>query len=413
MADNWLTRTKESAYTSPVSKERLEFKYADLTMEMQKKTTIFEFPESLGTYVQDLGITGGKYPCMCYFSGANCDFNADMFMGLLAETGAGVLEHPIYGAINVTPVGTIKREDPRASGGGVVRISVTFVETIGTAYPSGEIDVQSSVSAGIANWTAVSAADYGEKVKAPDEYKREGLANWINGQVDKLNGYLSPAYDTFEDVQKGYNAIEDSLLRGMDTLVGKPATLAFQLALLVQAPGRSLSLLSTKLVGYVNVLTSAFDMTVDYFSDNDFLSDKIIVGASFTGMCDSAMGGGFNTQEEAIEYADTLATKFEEYTEWNDNQLASRGLSDSTEAYRALQTIVALTIGNVIQSSFNLKRRFEIELDRDRNIIELEAELYGTIDENLNFLIDSNALVGKELIIVPKGRRIVYYDSAS
>ena len=48
-------------------------------------------------------------------------------------------------------------------------------------------------------------------------------------------------------------------------------------------------------------------------------------------------------------------------------------------------------------------------LGHNRTIIDLVAELYGSVDDQLDFLISSNDLTGDEILELPKGREIVYY----
>ena len=55
------------------------------------------------------------------------------------------------------------------------------------------------------------------------------------------------------------------------------------------------------------------------------------------------------------------------------------------------------------------KLRRRVVLDRNRTIIDLAAELYGSVDDQLDFLINSNNLTGSEILELPRGREIVYY----
>ena len=41
---------------------------------------------------------------------------------------------------------------------------------------------------------------------------------------------------------------------------------------------------------------------------------------------------------------------------------------------------------------------------------DLDAELYGSVDDRLDFLIESNGLTGSEILELPRGRAIVYYQ---
>lgn len=93
---SWQDRLAEAAYTSP-SGVRQTFTYEDVIEEFSKKTAAFDFADADGTFIQDLGNTGKRYPLRVIFWGDNYDQEAAAFMGLLRERGAGRLETPIYG----------------------------------------------------------------------------------------------------------------------------------------------------------------------------------------------------------------------------------------------------------------------------------------------------------------------------
>ena len=56
-----------------------------------------------------------------------------------------------------------------------------------------------------------------------------------------------------------------------------------------------------------------------------------------------------------------------------------------------------------------LKQERSITLDRARTIIDLCGELYGSVDDNLDFAINSNGLTGSEILELPRGFDFVYY----
>lgn len=82
---------------------------------------------------------------------------------------------------------------------------------------------------------------------------------------------------------------------------------------------------------------------------------------------------------------------------------------DTGEAYQALQQSTALAAGYLVGLSFTLAQERRVTLDRARTIVDLAAELYGTVDDTLDFLIDTNDLSGDEIIELPAGRTVVYY----
>ena len=125
----WSDEIQEAAYNSPSGK-RQTFLYENVSRETDLKTASFVFPELDGALIQSLGLGGRTFPLKCIFSGANCNKEADSFEKLLEERGHGILEHPVYGKINVVPTGKIKRTDNLVNGANESSVEVTFSETL-------------------------------------------------------------------------------------------------------------------------------------------------------------------------------------------------------------------------------------------------------------------------------------------
>ena len=64
----WQDRLRQASYTSP-SGARMTFAYEDVELSFEKKTTAFNFPDSDGTYIQDLGVTSKRFPITAIFHG--------------------------------------------------------------------------------------------------------------------------------------------------------------------------------------------------------------------------------------------------------------------------------------------------------------------------------------------------------
>lgn len=82
---------------------------------------------------------------------------------------------------------------------------------------------------------------------------------------------------------------------------------------------------------------------------------------------------------------------------------------DTGEAYAAMQRATSLAAGYLVAQSFILAEERTIVLGRARTVIDLAGELYGVVDDKLDFLISTNDLSGDEIVELPIGRAIVYY----
>jgi hypothetical protein len=104
-----------------------------------------------------------------------------------------------------------------------------------------------------------------------------------------------------------------------------------------------------------------------------------------------------------------VAWRDQAFTDVQAIEFGGAGVVDTGEAYQALQQAVALTAGFLIQVSFTLAAERRIVLDRDRTIIDVAAELYGSVDDRLDFLINTNNLSGDDILELKRGRSLVYY----
>lgn len=408
----WNERLREAAYTSP-SGTRIRFDYEDVRREIDKKTTAFNFPDADGTYVQDLGNTGRRYPLRMFFWGSDYDLQAAAFEQILGERGQGKLEHPIYGTIDVVPFGTITRRDDLKTAANQAVIELTFFETIGLVYPTRQSDPGSEVLTAVEEYNAAAAENFEDTVDVASAAQRATLKNDFESILSDVEAGLRAVADVQDDVRKQFDAVNDSISQGIDTLIGQPLDLAFQTSILIQAPARAAASISDRLDAYGNladsIISGASADNSAINNANDFRSRDLSASGAVTGSVVSVVNNQFERKPDALEAAERVLEQFDAVNGWRDTALVDLGLIDTGGAYQKLQEAVALTAGFLVEISFTLKQERRIVLDRARTIIDLAAELYGSIDDQLDFLIQSNGLSGSEILELPAGREILYY----
>jgi hypothetical protein len=141
-------------------------------------------------------------------------------------------------------------------------------------------------------------------------------------------------------------------------------------------------------------------------------------GASGGGTADSAGGGagiaadksaGTASREEAVEAANKVMEFFETVTAFQDTKIAQNAFVDAaSEAHIALTGLVYGSIQLILNAAFALPMQKTITLDRDRQVIELCAELYGTTDCLDDFIIENNFNID-EIELLPMGKKVSYY----
>jgi prophage DNA circulation protein len=410
----WQNRLQQAAYTSP-SGVRIEFDYENVSKAFDKKTTGFNFPDANGTYVQDLGHSGQRYPMRVIFWGNDHDLEAQEFENALQERGEGRLEHPIYNDITVVPFGTITQRDDLKTAANQSIIEVVFWETIGLVYPSSQSDPASNVLTSIDEYNTGAANEFEDLTSLKSAVEQSVFQNNYTAILNQIKLGLQAVADTQEDVKKEFDNIFNSINTSIDILVSTPINLAFQTILLVQSPGRALTNIEARLSAYgdlASAIISGSGVAVqgnDSTNSNTFHTNDLYASTLVTGQVLSVVNNTFFSKPEALGAAEVIIAQFNELAAWRDDNFESLGEIDTGEAYQKLLDAVSVAVGFLVEISFTLKQERRLILDRDRTVIDLVAELYGSIDDQLDFFISSNNLTGSEILELPAGREIVYY----
>jgi len=412
----WERRVKQAAYISPLG-FRTVFNFEDVSKEFDKKTIAFDFPAANGTYVQDLGRSGRRYPMRAIFWGDNYDREALAFEAQLRERGIGRLEHPIYGTVNVIPFGTIVRRDGLKTQANQAVIEVTFWETIWEIYAGAITDLLDKVFGAIDFYNAAASGQLNFEIVLDTIVESTAFKGFYNrlvsGVVSQLGGMVSgsPA------VAGQFGAVARSMQSDLQSAeIPIVDALGAQTNILIQLPAKAAAVgIKTRLDTYDTFLNSlTVDSTImqagfDARKDNNFHSRDIYAAGCVSGMVASVLNNIFSFKPEAISAAEAILTAFDTWTIWREKNYEILKKDDVGGAYAALQEAVALAAGYLIEISFALQTEKIITLTRARGLVELAGELYGEIDAKLDFFIKTNELTGSEILEIPRGRRIVYY----
>lgn len=443
MADNE-TRLREAAFNSPTGK-RITFVYEDVSREYTLRGTVFEFSGVDEGFVMRTGNGPRRYPLRCIFTGPDCDLQAAAFEAALLEPGIGRLEHPRHGPVPVVPFGDVGRRDDLVTSVNQSIVEVTFWTTLDAIYPTNDAHPQSEILAAIAGFNVASSQRFANAMSLGNAVNKTVSKATIRGMLKQVGGALDGVSSSVSSVRREFEELRSTVNLGMDVLIGKPLLLAQQISQLIQAPGRALVGLESRLEGYGALADSIFGSTagrpgerIDLTSSllsrrqrvaNDFHSSDLFALNAVAGSVVSCTaqplddagnvvrGPLFTTRPQAVAAAATLLEQLDAVIDWRDGAFAALATLpavgndqiDTGEAYQAIKQAVALAAGNLVQSSFAFVPERSITLDRNRTIIDVAAQLYRAVDSRLDFLIATNKLTGSEILELPRGRKILYY----
>lgn len=411
----WDDRLKQGAYVSPGG-TRIAFAYEDLSRNFDKKTTGFDFPGADGTFVQDMGVTGRKYPLTAFFSGADCDLEANAFEDALSERGRGKLEHPIYGTVDVVPFGTVTRNDALKTAANQSVVEVTFWETIPLVYPIPQTDPASEI---LDNVQELGDA-LGDSVAGKLDIFDPKSIQAFKAQVTVLVESVQKVMGKYAEIKETVAAKVTEILTKVDSIVVPVAEtvqsvrdtikdVVTNVLELVAAPSEVVTSIKDKFNDYKNLIAELTSPIFPIEDETEYLSNDMMVENLVGGLIVNIVESEFDTQTGALESAENILEIFDEVNTWIEESTNNLGIIDTGESYQRLQRAVALTAGYLIEISFTRRKERKVVLTRDRSIIDLVAELYGGVDDTLDFFITSNDFSGSEILEVPRGREVLYY----
>ena len=369
-----------------------------------------------------------------FFWGDNHDIEATSFELMLFERGVGKLEHPFYGTFDVVPFGDISRRDDLKSAANQTVIEITFMTTLGVVYPSAGVNPKNEIQAALDASKLASAEQYADQMDVSQAVLRASSGAGIKNMLLSTSAALNSVSRATLAVTREFREIESTINLGSDVLVGQPLQIAGLIANLVTLPGRALAGIRDRLVAYgiladdiygddlgnpaQTLINQTFLPLRTSDISNGFLNSNLFSINAGNGKIVSVLNHEFSTKPEAIEAAENILTALDDHIAWRDEgfealktipDLAIAQI-DTGESIQALQEVAALTAGFLVEVSFSLTPERRIVLDRPRTIVDLAGELYGSIDDRLDFMISTNNLTGSEILELPRGTSVVYYS---
>lgn len=404
---SWQDRIQIAAYISP-SGIRFEFQYENVSMSVEKKTGEFAFPEIDGSFIQDLGRNGRRFPFVIFFSGEDYDLASDLFFEALEEIGIGTLEHPVYGTRKVIPTGTITRADNLVTAANQAAFRVAFTETIeDITFPSSDLNQKTDIKNSLNDLNFNTSSQYSGSIVPETESENAILQQDFKIKKAAVEQFLENITQLNEDIDNAFNTISNSLDNNVIHLLTDPEGVADQFITLINTPANVITNATTMIQGYGDAIDTVIGAIID--TPNKFFNSLLNIFSLFGALNFAMTNTEFNYRPEAINAADLIVNLQSNVSDWLDEKIVKLEINDTGKAYNSMMELYSKTVSYLIRLSFDLPKEIFITLQEERNIIELVSELYGNT-EKIDFFIETNDLTCGEIEILPIGKQVVYYE---
>lgn len=353
---------------------------------------VYEFVDKKGGLVLRGEIGVKEFSIELHFTGEdNVDIVAE-FEKSAEDKRAWTLTHPYYGSVTVQP-STLNFNRNNLND---IIFSTTLYETISDLQPDELIDVRSDVidSVDLVSETAISNAS-------------ESSLSATQRIIEKLKF----SANTDEDYQ-------NIIAYGNDAINNIDDTAAFMRsnANLLRAP----ALYYDSVQNRINALIEAYQELVlairlnNYFENSSSILISAICEAAVTLSEDISneqdlpeLEKDYKTRSSVISTINTITEVLNDYLNLL-SEIQTSGYLPNYELVRGLNNTVTKTISQLFILAQDALQERNYILPEDMALTTLHHRLYGNV-ETLKEFADYNNLTIGELLIIPKGREVIYF----
>lgn len=399
-----------------------EAKWVGNDISVNKKVTVFEYPDINGASSQDLGISAQNYPLDIYFDGENHDISAQNFEVSLLESGPWRVIHPVNGEVTLQPlsftfkVQPVKSQTATIVSGKWVRVTPRFSAN---AVPDSSSTVARTAQNLIPDTLDSSGAFPEPKTEEEIQSFKALMRGFISIISESVRSYYTMVSDLRQEISKRLYQLEefiDGPFFAASTAIG----LVNQIILL---PATVDDLVKNKVRFYKRLgeqfrnLTTVSDenrtATVSQIRENDYVSQSVIAGS-----CLATTSGGVLSRAESFEIINDISSLYNDTIAYNDifqeKYSAERSrfsYVNQISTYDSLRNLVFRTIGFVIDANYSSPVQKIVTITESTPALEFAIDNYPNLtpEDAFDFLISTNDLTGNDIVQLGIGKEIILY----
>jgi len=387
-------------------------------MSAEKRLGKFNYPLTVGTIVQDLGLSGFDIPIPLYFDGPNNDQQSWAFLLACAEFGQWTIIHPVRGTIKAQLV-SVASHDESVESGNITVVDTSWIIPNALNMGMSNADYGAQIDNGIAQLGADSASQFASISTAIDSLAAAygavtsglgAMQNWLTQTTAK---YLT----IYAQVSGAISALSNDVL-----------SIAGLVTNLIQLPGIMVGSLSSQVKNFVTAGEIALGLVPGLSSPATPAAYAQTAGAeliatAITGaMAQTLISTPPTTKAEALNtidlvfqwWVDLFSALDSAESIFSNSLLANAYISESS-AYVDMTNLFTLMIKYLLSIIFDLSAEIRFTLPSERAPIAVALDYYGRNgwdDSYLDFFIVSNGLYGDLVNLLPAGTKISIFPGA-
>lgn len=385
----------------PASFKGVKFFVEDIDIKSGRRIVNFEFPKLSTPATEDMGRKQRTFSVQGYILGDDYISESNRLLDACESEGAGDLIHPFRGEKRVQCEEIVLKESMKE--GGIVLISMSFVEAGEELYPSPTADQLASMQK--SKLAAIESAKEDFMSKYSVSGKGQLLINSASSQVtswsDKFNTAMKSVKGESESIADLGYSIRNLKANSLD-LVTAPGNLSNQLVENVSGLAKTLSFekLGAALGAYRYLYKT--DNSATYVSNpqtqtrkqertNQKAVDDLVKNVAVLEASEQAAQSNYSSYEDAIAMQEELLEQLDNIIENTDND----------NVYLNFSQVRAQVVELIPARDKNLPELMKVSLNKIETSLSLSYSLYGNI-ENEAEIVSRNKIPNPAFIPAEK-----------
>jgi prophage DNA circulation protein len=417
---SWKERTRQTIDLTSPDGNFFSALWMGNKVPSSKKLGIFDFPLIDGNVVQDLGITGNRYPMTIHFEGINNDLIAQNFIKALEQRGVWEVTHPTLGLKKLQPISFSPNYDP-VNSGNITTIETEWIEPISDQVVQSIPELANNIEAEKDDLNINSIEQF-EVVSQDTTSERIEVVKVSDSGISAVINNLSSIYNQASDVAADTKAIITAMKNNLQQTVLDIVSLGGQINAVVQTPALAINDFTSRLSSYAGMISDMFGTLPDAItpeSKSGTMATEQFLTAAIGAIGLISITSEFTTRSEitnAIDQINSVFLSIIDNLEIVQTNFSTLPIDLQYFSFLFTYGNLSLYFGQIIafllRSSLSLKVEKRFKLDRSRTPWEIALTEYngpGENDNNLDLFILSNKLTGDEILLLPPGKEVVIY----
>lgn len=407
---SWVSRLEQQLVIRTGDGLEYEPQWLNAVQDQRYNLNVFNYIDVPGSQVQRNQPRGRRFSIEIYFIGDDTIDVSERFRRSAADRRPWTIFHPFYDELTVQPI-SLRFDNTQYN---ITRITGEVLETIPDDFPRQTQDVEEQIALNKEEVDITGADTFGNQVAdlQPSE------SNLIGDTVDILESNGNTILEDAED-QVTLRNLALTAQRELNTILTRP----IQTLRAIQATINFPALVAQTVRARVDNLIDSFNRVIQSVTTlSNITRNEKVYGETSGAAIISAMtlatttNRDEQTREQIQGVIDDVFATYDSYLTTLDGfqttlQTEANSYAPNPDLQAALSQLMFSTLAALNDITLNSQQEVTIINEADSNPILLAHRVYGLEDQdaNLNRFIDTNSLSLNELLIIPKGRELLYY----